>query len=627
MLKPQEMARAIILGTKDYSEKTVEILHNTNSIHINTFTSENETFKIGAPAQKATELSEKLLKLRSATRIIDLSELPEAKHGKEKISKNLDRLIEDIDIRIKTRLEEKIQIEAKVKEIEKKIEDTKPLLALGLSLERYKPYKNISVFLGRVKDTEPLSGLNQLERTEYIAGENTVAVFTARPQEATKILSEAGFTELKPPATTGKPQEVLQELENEKGALLQKLKELNEELTDFINRNIDIIAAAEEFLAIEVQKSEAPLYFATTKNSFIIDGWMPAKKFKQIKELIEKETKGHVHVERILIESEDDVPIYLDNPKSMKPFELFVSAFSVPKYNELDPTILIFFTFPLFYAVMLGDIGYGAVIFAITLMPQFKTIASKLGASGAINSIKKILQNAALLSILFGFAFAEAFGLELHFSAVDLFGVHFPIHRFESIAMLLTLVLWVGILHIFLGLLIGFRNELVKHGLKHAIEAKASWMLILFGGINLVQNFMGGGSLVVGGAVTLAGIVLLLLGEGMMGIVELPTLLSNVFSYSRLLAVGLSGAGIALAFNTMSEKLFAANSIPLTVLAVIVLAIGHTLNIALGVLGPGLHALRLHYVEFFNKFYEGGGVTYQPFGYQRKYLEEIKWSH
>jgi V/A-type H+-transporting ATPase subunit I len=97
--------------------------------------------------------------------------------------------------------------------------------------------------------------------------------------------------------------------------------------------------------------------------------------------------------------------------------------------------------------------------------------------------------------------------------------------------------------------------------------------------------------------------------------------MTNILSYTRLLAVGMSSVGIAFAVNTMTAMLAASGVIGL-IGAVLVFAIGHTVNLVLGIIAPGLHALRLHYVEFFMKFYKGGGKIYDPFGYTRKYTEE-----
>ena len=207
---------------------------------------------------------------------------------------------------------------------------------------------------------------------------------------------------------------------------------------------------------------------------------------------------------------------------------------------------------------------------------------------------------------------------------------------------LLLLTCLIGIIHLTLGLLIGMRNETVQHGLSTAIKHKGSWLLLLLGGLCMVwyvfplmmAGDMGAISLtdplfIAGVAMFVIGFILLLMGEGVYGILEVPSLLSNTLSYTRLLAVGLSSVGIAFAVNKMVSMLMPADMSSLSLIgilgligAVIVFLLGHGINLVLGIIAPGLHALRLHYVEFFQKFYKGGGRIYDPFGYFRKYTEE-----
>jgi len=114
----------------------------------------------------------------------------------------------------------------------------------------------------------------------------------------------------------------------------------------------------------------------------------------------------------------------------------------------------------------------------------------------------------------------------------------------------------------------------------------------------------------------------MIVGEGAVGLTELPSLLSNVLSYSRLISIGVSSAGIALAVNRLSDALFFSKGGIFVIFGVLLLIAGHAINTVLGILDSGLQALRLHYVEFFTKFYRGGGMKYIPFGFERKYTEE-----
>jgi V/A-type H+-transporting ATPase subunit I len=190
----------------------------------------------------------------------------------------------------------------------------------------------------------------------------------------------------------------------------------------------------------------------------------------------------------------------------------------------------------------------------------------------------------------------------------------------------------IGVIMLTLGFVLGFVNEYRQHGLKHAVLAKVSWICMLWGGVLVIALILpplttGSGiqlsaGLIVGLAVAVVGFVMLIMGEGVIGIVELPGLLSNVLSYSRLLSIGISSAGIALAVNRLSDALFFSKGGVFIILGVLMLIVGHAVNTTLGILDSGLQALRLHYVEFFTKFYRGGGIKYKPFGFRRKYTEE-----
>ncbi|HHI30148.1 MAG TPA: V-type ATP synthase subunit I, partial [Candidatus Methanoperedenaceae archaeon] len=332
----------------------------------------------------------------------------------------------------------------------------------------------------------------------------------------------------------------------------------------------------------------------------------------------------------------------LSNPKAAKPFELLVNTFSTPKYKEIDPSLILFITFPLFYGLMLGDIGYGVLLIFLSWI-----IMSKV-KSGGLHELCIILLYSAFSTIFFGIIYGEVFGLPLfnivHHGVVEEYGIlaingphigmlHLPVHRFAAVQPLLAMTFVVGILHVTLGLLIGFRNVGVEHGVKHAVLEKLCWLLILFGGIMAIvpamPAIMGSATMntqdpiFAGGIVlVIVGLILLVKGEGPIAIMEIPTLLSNVFSYARILAIGLSSAGIALAVNTICKDVLFTQGGVFFAVGILVLIIGHTINLLLGIIGPGLHSLRLQYVEFFTKFYEGGGTEYDPFGFIRKYTEE-----
>jgi Archaeal/vacuolar-type H+-ATPase subunit I len=411
---------------------------------------------------------------------------------------------------------------------------------------------------------------------------------------------------------------------------LQSEKQKREEdLADLRKKHIEYILASDEYLSVETQKAEAPLRFATTKNSFIVEGWIPTKDLGLIQSDLDGATNGHVIVDVDSSEAIDveKVPVALKNPLPAKPLEVLVRAFSIPKYNEIDPTKLMVFMYPALFGLMLGDLGYGLLVIALGLL------VSRLIKSQGMRDLAIIGVYAGVFSVIFGFIFNEFFGVEAFGHRGLITSVEYTAApRLENVFNLLLITFIIGLLMLTLAYVLGFVNEFRQHGLKHAIYTKVSWLCMLWGGaiaVTLVLPALSSGSgiqlslgLIAGLVVLVVGFILMIMGEGAIGLTEVPTLLSNVLSYSRLLSIGVSSLGIALAVNKLSDALFFSKGGIFVIFGVILLIVGHAINTALGILDSGLQALRLHYVEFFTKFYRGGGIKYVPFGFERKYTEE-----
>jgi len=370
----------------------------------------------------------------------------------------------------------------------------------------------------------------------------------------------------------------------------------------------------------------------------------------------------------------------------VKPFEALTEVINRPKYTEIDPTVILFLTFPAFYGFMIGDLGYGILYTAIGywLYAGFD--------SDMINKLGGVAMLAGIATAIFGVLYGEFFGLHLiteylWHGVVGLEDAPMKkgLHVSAFASLWLTLSLVAGALHLVVAYVFGFVNESRAHGVKTAMTESGA-KLMLMAGVTVwlfsthvqgeggprpeflyeVAQFspeVGLAALVV----ALVGLVLLTIGEGAVGFVESPTYaLVHTVSYTRLAAVLLAKAAMAYVVNLLvfgayeevpanaGEPVsyffglwtiempghvthFMLNGVshgevlfpgllwqgPAGILGgVIVLVAGHALVLGLGVTSAGLQSLRLEYVEFFNKFYEGGGEKYNPFGYTRNYTTE-----
>jgi V/A-type H+-transporting ATPase subunit I len=629
------MTKVIIAGSKDYMNIAVDAMHKHDVVHIADFVDEDEDFKIGKPDERITNLSERAVSIRSIASYLNIKgkeDIPN-KYPEGAIIDTIDAKTKQLDFEVKQVTNSISEIESKIKDVKDKKRLLEPLKSFDLPLDLYTGYRSLAVFVGTLKGYLTISDITsdyELETVPYGRG-HAIALFVPREfeDEVLKRLQEQSYAALPLSEMEGIPKDILANLDAQLTELQSEKQKHEEDVADVRQKYIEYILASDEYLSIETQKAEAPLRFATTKNAFIVEGWVPTKDLEPVQRDMDRATNGHVIVAVDTSEAEDveKVPVALKNPLPSRPLEVLIKAFSIPKYDEIDPTTLMTFMYPFLFGIMLGDIGYGAVVIALGLL------VSRRVKSKGIRDLAVIGIYAGVLSIIFGFIFNEFFGVEVFGNRGLLTFIQYPvIPRLDNVLILLIATLVIGLLMLSLGFVLGFVNEYRQHGLKHAVFAKVSWLCMLWGGVLVITLILPpltsrtgiqlSVGLVGGLAVAVIGFVLLIMGEGVIGIAELPSLLSNVLSYSRLLSIGISSAGIALAVNKLSYALFLSKGGVFIIFGVLMLLVGHAVNTVLGILDSGLQALRLHYVEFFTKFYRGGGIKYKPFGFERKYTEE-----
>jgi len=656
MLKPEQMSRLLIVASKDQMAPVISELYRHHLFHIEDFVEAGaqgyEGFKIGTPLSGASEASGDLVKIRVIQNAFSIrSDDFEVKERQNQSA--LQGLIEHELPAIEQEVEEltgkRSKLDTKIKEYEQKIAEISPFVGIPGDLDLYRGYSNFVVFAGYVVKEVSISVPHEMFFAKGKGKNFIVVVVPAEKRIVVEgVLQEAGYQAVPIPEESGNPQGRIN-FYNEQIALLKKeTVEINRKLDAIKEKHAGFLVACEEILKVQVEKTEAPLRFATTNETFVAEGWVPSVSVETIREGLISATGGKIFLTVLPTDPEhDSVPVEYHNPSFAKPTQMLMDVYSRPKYTEIDPTLTLSIVFPLFFGLILGDVGYGLILLAMCLVLR-KYLKGSEGAQ-----LLTVLRNASISSIFFGLLFGEFLGFALPWRPV-IFSRHLNIGAHSAghgpqIPELMILAIWIGLLHITLGRVLGMINHARQDHGDHrtkAVMANFGWLAVMWGLMIVIWSIaamplmpdlttlpatvMNLNSAAIVGAVLLVIGVLLIVRDSALEIVELPTIISHVLSYTRIVAVGLSSVAIAMVVNFISIGMLIEPQLGnitiigvlLIIMGVAVFLIGQTLNLALGILGSGLHSIRLNYVEYFTKFYKGGGKKYNPFGFNRRFTED-----
>lgn len=395
----------------------------------------------------------------------------------------------------------------------------------------------------------------------------------------------------------------------------QRLQQIPEELAA-VEQELDALvaphrprwAAASCYIAARLSQLEAVRLVGATAHTFVLFGWVPREELPRLQALLADRVGPAVvcHEMPLTAEDHEQAPVLLKNPPPARPYEFLVRLLSLPRYGTVDPTVLMSLFLPLFFGITLGDVAYGLALVAIALL-----LRRKLGAGSATwRDLSYVLLMGGAWSVVFGLVYGELLGNLGH-----RLGMHpLWLNREEALQPLLLFSVAIGVGHVTLGLLLGVWVAWRERH-RHALLEKTGLLVALMGLFLMAAAVIGRlprGLFTPGVAGLVVGLVLLIRSMGALGLLMAPlevlSTVGNMLSYLRIAAIGLSSVYLARVANEMVGALG-----PLW-LDVLVAVFFHALNVALGAFSPTIHSLRLHYVEFFGKFYQEGGTKFEPFG-------------
>ncbi|TCC07184.1 V-type ATPase 116kDa subunit family protein [Kribbella soli] len=360
-------------------------------------------------------------------------------------------------------------------------------------------------------------------------------------------------------------------------------------------------------LRARAERAVAAAQADLSSRTFILRLWVPTKQTEQVERALADRLGQAVAVERLdTSESVEDQPVLLRNRPGWQPFQRLVGLLSWPARGDLDPTGLTALVLPIFFGVMVGDVVYGGLLLAGAWW-----LRSHWPKNSTVGQVGRVMALGGAWTILFGFLYGEALGSLGH--SIGMPALWFYRGGPTALQPLLLFALAIGLVHVVLGLLLGVWTA-ARGNHRRQVASKAGTLLVLAGLFGLAGAAAAGfpaGVLTPAVAALVVGVVVACVSQGALGLLlgplDLLGALGNVLSYLRLAAVGLASTYLAEVANQLGARG------PL-LLGLLVATLFHALNLALAAFSPTIQALRLHYVEFFGQFYEGGGRLFAPLG-------------
>lgn len=448
-------------------------------------------------------------------------------------------------------------------------------------------------------------------------------------EEVLDGLRQNGFSKVSFKDMKGSAAENLALCRNQLDEIANQVENIQLKLAEKINSKENIEYLHDE-LNIKKDRQKVRARMLKTGHTFYADGWLPEDAVGDVENVFKKYKCCYEVTEP---DKEEEFPVLLRNNSFVTPFESVTALYSVPNSKNIDPTPIFAIWYFIFYGMMFSDAAYGLI-----MMIACGLVLKKFRLEGMPHKLVKMFFYCGLSTAIWGVIFGGYFGDLISIIGTTFFNKEISVPSvfvpLDDPISLLVFCLGLGIIHLFIGMGVSAYMSFREGRPLDAVFDIFSWYLLIIG----LPIWYLGGSLnatvsTVGLIMTVVGAVTILLTGGrkkkgigkitggLGAIYGITGYLSDILSYSRLLALGLATGVIASVVNTMGS--LAGGGILGAVILTVVVIFGHTFNFAINALGAFVHACRLQYVEFFGKFFEGGGIAFQPLKKNTKYVDIV----
>lgn len=442
-------------------------------------------------------------------------------------------------------------------------------------------------------------------RTRALASGEIAALLlvpATRADEIEQFLATARFERASLPAALASASldEALPRMRARLGEVERELSRIRERATRVAAEHGAALAGARIHFHDQLLALDAAVHTVESTRAFVVEGWLPARDRERLQHALA--ALGPEVTLEIVEEREwrrEDAPVVLTNPRLFAPFEALTSLLPLPRYGSVDPTPFVAVFFPLFFGIVVGDVGYGSLIGAIAIALR---MTGRRG--GSARKLAKIAGAVAVFSILFGVLYGELFG-DFGEHAFGMHAVWFD--RQEAVLGFLVLAVSLGVVHLVLGLVVAAANRWQRHRREALGRGLTALMLVLVVlALLAVFDWLPAGLLTPIVIALLVAFPIVIALEGATALLDFMTILGHVLSYARVMALGTASVMLAVVANRMVG---AFGSVAIGVAFALLF---HLVNFAITLFSPTIHVMRLHYVEFFGTFFEPGGGPYQP---------------